>query len=428
MLRRLLASLRPGRAAPPAAAPASPPPGNDPLRSARDAYRDGRYDDVVAVHAALPAGAARPFEEAMQLAHSLQYLGRFADAESVYAQLAGALAGSPSPAAQRTRVALHLGLSRLRRGELDGARAAFETAVAASPERGDARRILAFPDVMAGEPDLPREALPPMPPAGPASAAPFDVAYFFVAPDDPAGAQSYWTLLEHSIASARRVYPGARVVLMTDERTAPPQGLRFDTIVRAALPPGDLMANRFRAGRAYLDAVRKDGGAAGALFTEADCVMQRDARDVLTRGAHLYLTYRSDFVSEAEDLEPCNTGVMLLDLAHAGRIAGFFDACIAAIADLEARPAIQRAYERPIRAWRGDQLAVGAVLGWRLFQREVLGRRTDRLSAAGCTIGLLPSDLYNFAPGPRDAPERLATKYVLHYKGDRKRALLGAAP
>jgi hypothetical protein len=224
------------------------------------------------------------------------------------------------------------------------------------------------------------------------------------------------------------VYPGSRIVLITDTRTAIPGDLHMDVTLRLELPDGELMLNRFRAIGAYLEHISAEGGADAALLTEADCMMVRDVRPLLSRDAALFLTTRSDFVHEAEDPEPCNTGVMLLDLARLPALRGFFDACTDALMELERWPEIQRAYPLPIRAWRGDQLAIGAVLGWRAFQEHVLSGRTDRLAIGDCVVGFVPSDPYNFAPPPDAKAELLREKYVLHYKGARKKILLDAGP
>ena len=425
MLRRLLASLRgPARAAAPPAGPAAPA---DPVQEARAAYREGRHADVVRINGAMPASQARSLEGAMELAHSLQYLGRFADAATIYETL-GRAVDSGGTADQQGLFALHLGLARLRQGDFPGADAAFRKVLATAPERYSARRIAAFPGIMSRPFPLAREPLPPMPASTPRPPATLDVVYFFTAPDDPDRADEYWRLFERSLASAREVYPGARLVLLTDESTGIPGSVRFDLVLREPMPPGELMPNRFRAIRAYLAHVATSGGTGAALMTESDCIMVRDMRDLLSRGAALYLTYRSDYVREAEDLEPCNTGVMLLDLSQPGALRAFFDACALALIDLEQRDDVREAYDRPIRQWRGDQLAVGAVIDWRTFQEHVLARRTDRLSIAGCAVGFLPSELYNFAPPPDADPASLRDRYVLHYKGSRKDILLRDGP
>jgi hypothetical protein len=404
----------------------APPPG--PLELAREAYRLRRYDEAVRQHAVLPPGAARPFGDALALAHSLQYLKRFRDAAEVYGALDAALA-SGGERDQATLVRLQLGLSRLRAGDAAGAEASFGKALAGAPGHPWAQKISAYPAVMAEPLAIERRALARMEPAAAqATELPVDLVYFFTAPADQARAAEYWRLFGPSVASARRVYPGCRVVLLTDRGTQAPADIGFDLTLRADLPAGELMLNRMKANLAYLEHIAAQGGATAAVLTESDCVMQRDLRPLLGRGAALVLTSRSNFVDEAEDLEPCNTGTMVLDLREAPMLSSFFGHCAAAIASLENRPAVRRAFARPIREWRGDQLAVGAVLGWREFNEHVLSGRTDRLEAGGCTVGFVPSDPYNFGFEPGLDPAVLAAKYVLHYKGERKRHLLAGGP
>jgi hypothetical protein len=427
VLRALLGSLlgrsrgKPAPAAPPAAARAQP----GPLDLAREAYRQRRYDDAVRLHAALPPGVPRPFGDALALAHSLQYLRRFRDAAEVYGALDAALAAS-SEREQATLVRLHLGLSHLRGGDIAGAEAAFGKALAGAPEHPWAQKIAAYPAVMAGPLELERRPLAPLSPSSGGEPLRVDLVYFFTAPADPARTGEYWRLFVPGIRSARATYPGCRIVLLTDRVTQAPPGAGFDLTLRADLPPGELMLNRMKANLAYLEHVAAQGGAEAAVLTESDCVMQHDLRPLLGRGAALVLTTRSNFVDEAEDLEPCNTGTMVLDLRETAALARFFGHCAAAITALEERPAVRRAYARPIREWRGDQLAVGAVLGWREFNEHVLSGRTDRLEAGGCAVGFVPSDPYNFGFEPGLDPAVLAAKHVVHYKGERKRYLLQA--
>jgi hypothetical protein len=425
LFRGLFGSSPPHAGSAPPAAPAAPP---GPLELARDAYRHRRYDEAVRLHATLAPGVPRPYGDALALAHSLQYLRRFRDAAEVYAALEAALATS-AEREQATLVRLHLGLARLRAGDVAGAEASFGRALAAAPDHPWARKIAAYPSVMAQPLAIERSALPPMGGAAAASRdLPVDLVYFFTAPADPARAADYWRLFVPSVRSARAVYPGCRIVLLTDRNTQPPPGTGFDLTLRSDLPAGELMLNRMKANRAYLAHIAAHGGAQAAVLTESDCVMQHDLRPLLGRGAALVLTSRANFVDEAEDLEPCNTGTMVLDLREAPALARFFGHCAAAIASLEARPEVLRAYSRPIREWRGDQLAVGAVVGWREFNEHVLSGRTDRLEAGGCTLGFVPSDPYNFGFEPGLDPAELGRKYVLHYKGERKRHLLAESP
>lgn len=426
MLGRLLkALLQPPKTPSRATAPAR---AADRLDEAGQAYSAQRHADVVAIHARRPPGTPVSFEAALELGHSLQCLGRFEEAETVYAQVASSPDAATLPAAARMRVALHRGLSRLRSGDLEGGESLLAAASALDPSREDARRMAAFAGIMSEDYPLERGPLPPRPshPALRSPTAPLDIAYYFTAPADTAAAGSYWRLFGASIRSARACRPDARIVLLTDEHTAPPASAGFDTVMRVPLPRGELMANRFRAAQAYVATLAGEARPRAAVLTESDCLLLRDPSAVLDGETDLFLTARSNFVSEAEDLEPCNTGVMVLDCARPEALASFFEACLGALAWMDERAAVRHAYARPIREWRGDQLAVGAVLGWRLFQSEVLRRRTDRLSVAGCRVALLPTDPYNYAPSDAEDRAALAGKVVLHFKGERKERLLSA--
>ena len=77
-----------------------------------------------------------------------------------------------------------------------------------------------------------------------------------------------------------------------------------------------------------------------------------------------------------------------------------------------------------VRLWRGGQLSLNALVwGWRPFSPY----RTQLLN--GLDVRFLPCDTFNFAFGDGEAlsaGEHLHERFVMHFKGFRKSALLVA--
>ena len=83
---------------------------------------------------------------------------------------------------------------------------------------------------------------------------------------------------------------------------------------------------------------------------------------------------------------------------------------------LAANAQLARLFERDLRAWWGDQLALGVLVGYGCFADI----RHDCTTVDAARVGLFPCDEYNFTPDANDAPELLASRHFLHFKGNRK--------
>jgi len=275
-----------------------------------------------------------------------------------------------------------------------------------------------------GATELPaaRRPLTPLPePPGPSASAgrgPVTAVYFFMVTPDTTEEErlGYFALIRGSIASLRAVVPGARALLITDRATAVDDATAFDAVLREDLDPAQLVHARLLAlARGLGESLTGD-----LVLLDPDTVIERDFRDVFALDFDLGVTWRSDFADAAMDHEPINVGVMFVRAEGLAAARGFFEACLRHFDAVEAAPAMQAFYPDGLRAWRGDQVLPAAVVGWELFNREVLSGRTNRLQAGDCKVGFFPSAQYNCSSAAE-------TPYIRHFKGAQKAALLPPA-
>jgi hypothetical protein len=254
------------------------------------------------------------------------------------------------------------------------------------------------------------------------------MVYFFVGAVRDERFAEYCDLLSASMASARRSVPGCRVVLLTDGETTLPSRVRPDEIRRGDLTPGQLMVSRFQAVEAYLDEKASRKEALLAALCDPDIVVNRDLRDAFRTEFDVAFTARSNFVEARLDHEPFTAGITFVQGRDAERPRHFFSLCLREFDVIAAWPELTALYARPIREWRGDQIVPAAIVGWREYAEHVLSARTDRLAVDGITVAFLPSDPFCFTFEPGIAAEALAAKYVIDFKGARKRHMLERFP
>jgi tetratricopeptide (TPR) repeat protein len=274
--------------------------------------------------------------------------------------------------------------------------------------------------------DLPRGDLPPAA-STEATARPdrIDIAFFHV--DLPGTASpfekpDYRAMLVQAAAIARHRAPGARIVLLTDEHTQPPAGLRVDRIVRGPVDGSRLMFDRMRMERNFLASGDATGG---VVFLDSDVAINRSPAEIFDGSFDVALTWRTNPWDA-----PFNGGVTLY---RAGPAAlRFYDHLIATHAALETFAAVKARFPEGMARWWGHQLAMAATVGWDEFAR----RKSDRMTVDGTAVRFLSSDDYNFAMDPAlPPPEGLDRRFFIHFKGSRKaglaryaEAVLGAPP
>jgi len=185
------------------------------------------------------------------------------------------------------------------------------------------------------------------------------------------------------VASVKHAMPGAKVTQLTDYGTKPILGV--DDVIRKHWNGQHLMPYRFLH--------MKDFPLARTIFLDYDIVVQKDLGILFEDEFDVALTLRDD-----EDLSkrpmmreamPYNTGVML------SRASG--------------RPFWEEAHRMclgmpdEVQGWYGDQVAIKTLA-----------------ESSTLKIKTYPGTLYNYSPGLYD--EDVSDKFVLHYKGQRRKA------
>jgi len=416
----------------PSPGPARPPVAGDASRRALELYRDGRYGDVVELLGHLPQSAPRDAETLLIQGNALQYERRFAAAAATYAPLIRTLEhAGPQYRSHLASVLIHCGLAHLRMNDFGSAKQLLDRAVKLTPEDPPAVGCARFPDLMQRSLDLRRSPLSPSASARrrwPVPDRPLEIVYFFIGTAGDERFGEYCSLLSASMASARRSVPACRVVLLTDRDTNLPVQVKPDETRRYDLAPAELMVSRFRAVEAYLGEKAARNEAVLAALCDPDVVVNRDLREAFAAEFDVAVTTRSNFVDARLDHEPFTAGVTFVQGRDAQGARRFFTLCLREFDAIAAWPEVVGFYPRPIHEWRGDQLVPAAIVGWRDYAEHVLAGHTDRLEIDGVVVAFLPSDPFCFTFEPCVTAEQLAKKYVIDFKGARKRDMLERFP
>lgn len=182
-----------------------------------------------------------------------------------------------------------------------------------------------------------------------------------------------------------------------------PLDLRFPMYERAVAVSAFLRSSAFRGDTAFLD---------------SDAFVNRPLAEVFDLGFDLAFTYR-----QFSNMMPVNEGVFFASPRRAEAVERFMRARLATYERIAADPAVT-AYYGDVRRWRGGQLSLNAVCAEHRPYSPFRVCHQD-----GLRLRFLPCDTFNFALGDGEAlssSARLGERYVMHYKGPRKYALLSA--
>jgi hypothetical protein len=236
------------------------------------------------------------------------------------------------------------------------------------------------------------------------------VAFHADLPAAPSGIHQkidYMAVLALSFESARIRAPRARRILLTDETTAVPPGMKVEEVVRFPMDLDRLMYERMRVQESYLG--RREAGRHSVLI-DSDVVVNRDPAPIFAEAFDVGLTWRPDFPNA-----PFNGGAIFVASGAAG--LEFFSkarACYDAFAN---SPAVASAFPRDLRAWWGDQFALALMVGYREFAEQ----KTNAERVDGVRVRFFSCDDYNFTVEAREYPPSFfAAKYFVHFKGNRK--------
>ena len=298
----------------------------------------------------------------------------------------------------------------LERGRADLARAPVEKLCSVSPDHPKAELLRQCVAIMAF--DWPLERLDHTITKGPApDPASIDIVAFHAdLPLTPSGIHEkfdYMAVLALSFESAAIRAPRARRVLLTDDATVIPSGMKVDEVMRFPIDRARLMYERMRVQASYLE--NRPAGR-HSLLIDSDVVVNRDPAPVFAECFDVGLTWRTGLPNA-----PFNGGAIFVAAGRPG--VEFFvkaRACYDAFAD---DTAIAAAFPRDLRSWWGDQFALALVVGYRSFAE----RKTHAARVDGIRMRFFPCDDYNFTVEARDYPAAFfAPKFLVHFKGNRK--------
>jgi hypothetical protein len=231
------------------------------------------------------------------------------------------------------------------------------------------------------------------------------------------GEFDYLDIMARFAARVRTHCPRATVYLVTSP------GARYRAlaapdvcVVELPVHPAQPMYERACALLAYAES---PAFGRNTVFLDSDAFVNRSLDPVFSLGFDVALTYR-----EGPRLMPVNEGAMFFAASRPEAVRGFLRRRMQ-IYDRLLGDAFVSRYYGDLRRWRGGQLSLNA-LAHPLFPCSPY----RKWEVAGARVRLLPCDTYNFTAGEGEAPsslDRLDERHVVHFKGQRKYALVLAA-
>ena len=214
----------------------------------------------------------------------------------------------------------------------------------------------------------------------------------------PRPTSAHSELIPLFLDSIRRTHPSAEIVMLTDLDSNFDEG--FDQIIRHKIEPQKLMLDRLKAQRAFLASERFDGP---IVMLDTDILGNRNLASTFASDYDVGVTIQDDprFPSEVD--MPYNNGVVFVRNERCQAVLRYFDRLIELI----------QAMPQPLHAWFGNQYAVRDLLG-RLQPDEIVQIEAAR-------IKVFPCSLYNYAP--EFVEEEVSGKYILHFRGRKKRLM-----
>ena len=299
----------------------------------------------------------------------------------------------------------------LRRLRPDQAREPLQQLAALLPKNPSVLMLLRWAAVLQIDWPVARESIELSRRAPPAADA-VDLVLFHVdlpaAPSGLHGRIDYMAVAALSFEAAKHRAPRARRVLLTDEHTQVPDELGVQEVIRTPINRDWLMYQRMHAQERYL-AARPPGRA--TVFMDVDVVPNRDPSDIFAEDFHVGLTWRAEFPDA-----PINGGLIFVAPGAEGH--AFFQETIRCYDSLAADRRLTSLFDRDLRAWWGDQYALALMVEYRRFA----SREHDAFGIGGARVRLFPCADYNFTPeaGSSYTADFLASRYFLHFKGNRK--------
>jgi len=226
----------------------------------------------------------------------------------------------------------------------------------------------------------------------------------------------YLDILRRFARHAREHCPGIRVVVATSA------GSRYKALAGEGITvvelPLDVRFPMYERALAVLAYLRSGAFCGDTAFLDSDAFVNRPLAEVFSLGFDLAFTYR-----QFSNMMPVNEGAFFASARRPDAVEAFMRMRLATYDRIAADPAV-KAYYGDVRRWRGGQLSLNAVCaGFAPFSPY----RVSQVD--GLALRFLPCDTWNFALGDGEAlssSAHLGERYVMHYKGPRKYALLSA--
>ena len=318
---------------------------------------------------------------------------------------------APPPDAARMQSLYQSAVAELVRGRADLARASVEELARALPQVPEVQHLARQAAIIAFDWPAARESLAAARRNPPAQDAIDLVAFHVEMPLAPSGIHApidYMEVLALSFESAKLRAPKARRILLTDEKTAVPDSLPVERVMRFPIDPERLMFERMRVQELYL---RERDPARASVMMDSDVVVNADPAGVFAETFDIGLTWRPEFADA-----PFNGGMIYVPEGKGGH--AFIVKALACYEAFSAVPAVARPYARSLKAWWGDQFALALLVGYRAYAE----RTSDTLGVDGLRVRLFPCSDYNFTieAGRNYSREELRSKRFIHFKGNRK--------
>ena len=231
----------------------------------------------------------------------------------------------------------------------------------------------------------------------------------------PGAAVDYQSALVQSCRVAQHANPNTTTIVITDETTDLSGVDAVARCIRLKIPREQMMYSRARSNRA-LAMSRKINGP--ALFLDTDIFINRDFRPVFDGGFDVGLTYRPQ---PAWSTMPLNEGVMLGANGGSDPLICFFGDILNIYETIADKSCARERYGFDVRNWRGGQLSLGALVGWR-----VPPACTADFMRNGVRYRFLPCADFNHAVLAGDRDEFLIKKWAVHFKGARAKGRMEA--
>lgn len=219
----------------------------------------------------------------------------------------------------------------------------------------------------------------------------------------------YLDLITIAASAARATAARVATIVLTDRDTVVPDHPDIAAVIRLPLRPDWIMYERMRAQRAVAATALP---ASNLAFLDTDIVVAPQFARLFAEEFDVGLTWRPE-----APITPINGGMILGRCGRWPQLAAFLDRCLDCYDGIVADGAAEKRYGFDMRQFQGDQLALARAVAWRT---PPVG--SAAVECAGASIRFFPCRDVNFTFGESIAPDVLADKFAVHFKGGKAKA------